>query len=47
MNAIMHAIKRLAAKTISPKFYTLDPKAYALVIPNDIAAELFAHPSNR
>ena len=37
-NDILDARRRVAAKTVSPKFYTLDPK----VLPNDIAAELFA-----
>ena len=37
-NDILDARRRIAAKTVSPKFYTLDPKA----LPNDIAAELFA-----
>ena len=35
---ILDARRRVAAKTVSSKFYTLDPK----VLPNDIAAALFA-----
>ena len=35
---ILDARRRVAAKTVSSKFYTLDPR----VLPNDIAAELFA-----
>ena len=34
----MDARRRVAAKTVSLNFYTLDPRA----LPNDIAAELFA-----
>ena len=37
-NDILDARRRVAAKTVSPKFYTLDPK----VLSNDIAAGLFA-----
>ena len=37
-NDILDARRRVAAKTVIPKFYTLDPK----VLPNEIAAELFA-----
>ena len=37
-NDILDARRRIAAKTVIPKFYTLDPK----VLPNEKAAELVA-----
>ena len=37
-NDILDARRRVAAKTVSPKFCSLAPK----VLPNDIVAELFA-----
>ena len=37
-NDVLDARRRVAAKTVRPFFYTLDPK----VLPNDIAVELFA-----
>ena len=37
-NSILDARRRVAAQTVSPKFYTVDPT----VLPNDIAAELLA-----